>query len=917
MSLRSRLATWWKAIRQPARLREQMSEELDFHIQSYSADLVRSGVPHAEARRRARAALGSIAASSEQCRAAWGTRFVDDLWSDLRVAVRRLVKSPGFAAVAIGSLALGIGANTAIFSIAKHVLLDRLNVPHAADLKLLEWTSNRKSAVHSEWGDMDHGGDGELSSSFSYPIFEALRKENRGLSDLFAFKDVGLLDATVDGQAEALPAELVSGNYYRQMDVQPQLGRGLEEQDDRAGAAPAITISDGYWTRRFSRSPDVIGKTVLLNLNPVTIVGVNPAGFTGAKSVQTSPDVFAAITLEPQLVTHTWGGPTLLSNPNRWWVNVMARTRPEVSEAAAQAQLSATLQNAVMTLMKPKAGDSIPRLLLSDGSRGLNESGKQLAQPLTVLLALVGLVLALACANLANLLLSRSAAQQREMSVRLALGAGRKRILRHVLTESLLLAVCGGALGLLVGYLGRNALLTFTADPSSAAGPMQASFSWGVFAFNAGLSILTGLVFGLAPAWQSTRTQLRGSLQNNAHTVTRQRRGYSGRAIVAIQIAISMLLVAGAGVFLRTLVNLNKVDAGFEWRDLVLFDISPPPVRYPAGKDAELYQRLEERLAATPGVESVTAASIPLLANSGSSDDFVPTGTTPKDGDNTAEEDEFVGDSYFTTMGIRMLAGRTFTPRDTASSQRVAVVNQALAQKDFPGQSAIGKTFTTSDFKDNKLLFTIVGVCANSHYSRLRTEPPPMFYLSYRQAPDVSWGMTFAVRTRVARTALTPTLRAAVQSVDRDVPLTNVRTQKEQIDQITLNERIFADLTSGFGLLALVLASIGIYGVLAYSVSRRTSEIGIRMALGARRQTVLAMVLRETVWMAAAGVAAGTLGAVAMGRLIANMLYGLKPSDPATLAASAAILSVVAIGAGAIPARRAATVEPTQALRHE
>jgi predicted permease len=894
-----------------------VKDEFEFHIENYAADLMRGGMARDEAMRRARAELGSFAAGTEQCRAAWGTRFVDEVWSDLRVAARRLAKSPGFAAVAIGSLALGIGANTAIFSIAKHVLLDRLNVPHATELRLMQWTSPKNSAVHAMWGDWGPGGEGTISTSFSYPVYEELRRQNRNLSDLFAFKDTGRMDVTIDGQAEVAQSELVSGNYYQQMGVRTQLGRGIEERDDREGAAPAITISDGYWTRRFNRSPSVIGRTIVVNLNPVTIVGVNPAGFTGAKSVQTSPDIFAPLALEPRVVTHAWGGTSLLTNPNRWWVQIMARTRPGASDAAAQAQLSAALRNAVIALIKPKAGEAIPHLLVSDGSRGMNEAGRQLAQPLTVLLALVGLVLLLACANLANLLLSRSAARQREMGMRLALGAGRARILRHVLTESLLLAFCGGALGLLAGYLGRNALLTFTADPSSQAAPMEASFSWGVFAFNAGLSLLTGMIFGLAPAWQSTRTQLRGTRQDSAHTVTRHRRGYGSKSIVGFQIAISMLLVAGAGVFLRSLVNLNKVDAGFEWRNLVLFEIDPPPMRYPAGKEADLYQRIEERLAAIPGVESVTAASTPLLSNNGSNDDFAPTGMKPRNGEATAEDNNYVGDTYFTTMGIPLLAGRTFTPRDTANSERVAVVNQAMVQKYFAGQNAIGKTFATSGNKDEKLLFTIVGVCGNSRYSDLRSEPPPIFYLSYRQASDVSWGMTFAVRTRVGRAAITPTLRAAVQSIDRDLPLIDVRSQKEQIDQIMLTDRMFADLTGGFGLLALVLASIGIYGVLAYSVSRRTSEIGIRMALGARRQAVLAMVLREAVWMAALGVGAGGAAALAMGRLIASMLYGLKSWDPATLVASAALLALVAIGAGAIPARRAATVDPMRALRHE
>ncbi len=916
MSVRSRVRTWWRAIFRAEDLGRQVSEELAFHIESYAAELEGRGVPHTEALRRARVELGSVTARGEDCRRAWGAQFLDDLAGDIRYALRMLRKSPGFTAVAVGSLALGIGANAAIFSIAKHVLLDRLNVPHAADLRLLEWTSKKPSAVHSVWGDWDKGGDGVTSSSFSYPIYRELRKENRELRDLFAFKDSGRMDVTVDGQAEVVQSELVSGNYYQQMEVQPPLGRAIGEQDDRVSAAPVVTISDGYWAKRFQRSPSVIGKTILLNLQPVTIVGVNPKGFTGAKSVQTSPEVFAPLALEPQLGLHIWTD-SLMESPKRWWVQIMARTRPGVSDPAAQAQLSATLQNAVVALMKPAKGDAVPRLLVTDGSRGLNEAGKQLAQPLAVLLGLVGLVLLLACANLANLLLARSCARQREMSVRLALGAGRARILRHVLTESLLIAFLGGALGLLLGYLGRNALLVFTADPTSEAEPMQAAFSWGVFGFTAGLSLVTGLLFGLVPAWTATRTQTQTGLKDSTHTATRRRQGYGGKAIVGFQIAISMLLVAGAGMFLRTLVNLNRIDPGFDSRNLILFAVNPPASRYPPEQVADLIERVEDRLRATPGVDAAAAASVPLLANDNSMDDFVPVGKVEKKGESTGESDNYVGDDYFATMRIPMIAGRSFNTRDTATSQYVAVVNQALAQKYWGNANPIGKAFWTTDAHDKKLTYTIVGLCANTRYSSLRRDPPPIFYLSYRQAPDVSWGVTFAVRTRLPRAAMTPTLRAAVQSVDRDLPLIDVRTQKEQVDQTTMSERMFADLTGGFGVLALVLASIGIYGVLAYSVSRRTSEIGIRMALGAQRRSVLGMVLGEAAWIAAVGVAVGMGAALGMGKLVASMLYGLKSWDPVTLAGSAVLLGLVALGASWIPARRAAGVDPMRALRHE
>ncbi len=917
MSLRSRLATCWRALFHGSALDRQVTEELQFHVDSYAEDLMRSGVPREEARRRARAELGSLAAGKENCRAAWGTRFLDELRGDLRYAVRVLSKSPGFAAIAVGSLALGIGANTAIFSIAKQALLDRLNVPHPEQLRLLQWTSKRNSAVHSIWGDYRHGRDGIYSPVFAYPIYQILRRENRQLSDLFAYKDAGEMNASIDGEAEVVHAELVSGNYYTGMGILPQLGRSIEPFDDgKPGGSPVVVISDGYWRRRFNRSPSVVGRTIVLNLVPVTIVGVNPPDFTGAANVQISPDIFAPIAMQP-LLTPRNGEESLLSGSTRWWIHIMARATPGVSDAAAQAQLSVTLQNAVVATMLPKKNESIPRLLVTDGSRGLNETGATLAHPLYVLLSLVGLVLLLACANIANLLLARSAARQREMSVRVALGAGRARIVRQVLTESLLLALLGGVGGLLLGYAGRAALLRMIAHLSAQPMIRAAAFNWEIFAFTAALSVVTGVLFGAAPAWRATRTQVNASLKDNLHTATRVRRGYGGKTIVAFQIAVSMLLVAGAGVFLRTLINLNRVDPGFDPRNVVLFQIHPPASRYVYSNRSVLFGQIEQRLQAVPGVDSATASSVTFLANDRSMDDFAPIGGKAHSGGTQAELDVYVGDRFFSTMRIPILAGRALTPTDRETSLKVAVINQALAQEYYPGENPIGKTFATTDLHDKKLVYQIVGVCANTRYANLRDDPPPVYYLSERQAPDITLGATFAIRTKLPESTIAPLVRRAVQSVDRDLPLIDLRTQAEQIDSITTEERIFADLTSGFGLLALLLACIGIYGITAYSVAQRTNEIGIRMALGAQPGRVLRMVLSESLWLGVVGIVAGLGAALVMGRLIASMLYGVRAYDPATLATAALLLIVVATAASWVPARHAAGIDPMQALRLE
>jgi predicted permease len=916
MSMQSRMRTWWRAVTRRAEVNAQVDEELRFHVESYAEDLMRRGVPRDEAIRRAYAELGSLAAARENSRQALGTLWIDELRGDLRYALRMLAKSPGFTAIAVGSLALGIGANTAIFSIASHALLDRLNVPHSRDLRLFAWRSKPDGVVGSTWGDSDSGPEGDWSTSFSYPVYQILRRENRSLEDIFAFKDAGRMNVTVDGQAEVVQSELVSGNYFQQMEIGPQLGRLIGPEDDaKPGVSPVVVIGDAWWSRRFGRSPSAIGKTIVVNLVPMTIVGVSPPGFTGAKSVQTSPEIFAPLAMEPEIVTSFWKG-SLLENQKVWWMLMMARTKPGVPEAAAQAQLSTLLHSAVVATMQPKAGQPIPWLVLEDGSRGMNESAKMLAQPLYALLAMTGLVLLLACANMANLLLARATARQREMSVRLALGAGRSRILRQVLTESILLALCGGALGLLVAYLGQYALAQLTADPAGDASAMQVPFSWDVFIFNFALSLLTGILFGIAPAIQATRTQVRSSLQDHASTTTRRRRGYAGKTIAGFQVAISMLLVAGAGIFLRTLINLNRIDPGFDTHNLTLFSIDPPQSRYPQSRKPDVYGQVEQRLAAIPGVDSVSAMTITLLSNGAIQEEFVPIGR--KESVGKAEFNVAVGDAYFSTMRIPMVAGRPFNAHDTADSLKVAVINEALAKKEWPGENPIGRTFYTTDADDHKVIFQVVGICADTRYRNLRSDVAPVFYLSYRQAPDPPpGGISFAVRADVPKAGLLPSLRAAVQGVDRDLPLVDVRTQREQIDEITTNERMFADLTGGFGVLALVLACIGIYGVMAYSVSQRTNEIGIRMALGAPRQRVLRMVLGEASWMAILGVVAGVAGALALSRLIASMLFGLKPYDPLTFSGSAVLLLLVGLAASWIPARRAAHVDPMRALRHE
>ncbi|HLY41892.1 MAG TPA: ABC transporter permease [Terracidiphilus sp.] len=908
----TKLGSWLRAVAHRSRLEADMQEELQNHLEARTADLIRAGYAPEEAARRARIELGPALMHKEEMRASLGLRWFDELASDLRYATRMLRKSPGFTLIAVASLALAIGANTTIFTVAKQLLYARLDVPRPDELRLFRWVGDRNVLVHNLWGNWDNTDQGIDCSSFSYPVYLQLRAHNNVMQQIFAFKEDNM-NATVAGTALRTEIAMVSGDFYHALEVTPQLGRTIQPLDDGApGSGAVAVISDSLWTRAFNRSPAVLGQTITLNQFPVTIVGVNPRGFTGAQNVLTPADIFVPLSLITTIDQK--GGPTpLLSDTSEWWVNVMGRLKPGVAEASTQAALNVELSAAVHSTMRPQAGETMPRLELADGSRGLHFMDERVKKPMYVLGVFTGLVLLLACANVANLLLARGAQRQREMSVRLALGAGRLRVLRQLLTESLLLAGMGGAGGLLLGFLGRDALprlLTPPWEPNHVIMP----FDWWAFAFTAAITLATGILFGMAPAWMASHTEVSSSLKESGQTATRRRKGFSGKMIVGFQVALSTLLVAGAALFLRSLWALNAVDVGFNADNLVLMQINAPEARYPAGKDVALFRDLEQRLAAVPGAEQVTLSSIALISGSGSNGGFVVEGEKPHPGKRKPELFNLVGNTFFSTMQIPIVGGRGFGAQDTASSLKVAIINEALARERFPGVSPIGKRFKLGG--DTDPWHQIVGVVADTHYSKLRDQMPPQFYLPYVQQEQVG-GMTFELRTRLSPGDILPSLQHVVQSADRDLPIVDLRTQRQQINAAMQIERTFAILTSSFGLLALALACVGIYGVMAYSVAQRTNEIGIRLALGAERGRVQRMILGESTMLSGAGVVVGICGALAMGRLVKSMLYGIRSNDPLTLVVSVALLLLVALLASWIPARRAAGVEPMQALRHE
>lgn len=914
----SQLCTWSRAVFHRRELEERMESELASHLEILTDDLVRSGLPWEEAARRARIAVGPLLKHKEEMRASLGLRWWDQLWADGRYALRILRKTPAFTAVAVISLALGIGANTAIFTAAQHMLLDRLHVSHPEQLRMFYWSEPRQGVVDDMWGFWDDlAGGGEVSSSFSYPVYEDLRRQNRSLADVMAFKPYGEMTVTIGGEAHVMEAEMVSGNFYSVLGVSPQLGRVIQESDDGpVGSGPVVTISDRLWTDRFGRSSQVIGKVIRVNSIPMTIIGVNPPGFTGAYSAQNSPDIFLPFSMQPivapQSSTPPWT-PSLLVNEKLWWLLVMGRVRPDVSTAAAEASLNVTLNAAVRATMTVGKKDEIPRLLLRDGSRGQNPYVEGFQKPILVLMTLSGLVLLLACTNLANLLLARAGARKRETSMRLALGASRGRILRQMMTESLMLSLTGGAGGLLLAWGIRNAVPRLMSK-AWAPPAFSAKFSWPIFAFAIAISILTGIIFGLAPAWQASRVQVGSSLKDSGQTITHRSRGLAGKAIVILQVALSLLLVFGAGLFVRSLVHLERTPLGFRSHNLLLFDVELPEKLYPKAASIAILQRLQERLSAVPGAKNVTLTRVPLISGNASNSTFVPEGQQRKPTGNPSVLMNNVGEHFFSTFGIPIVAGRGFDTQDTPTSQKVAVVNESLAKTYYPNVDPVGRTFQAG--LNHPVTMQIVGVCGDARYYRVEKKVEPTFYAPYWQTDGIR-GATFAIATRLQGQSMLPSVRDAVRGIDPNLPMMNVRTQDEQIAANLQPERIFAVLTGAFGVLALILACIGIYGIMAYTVVQRTSEIGVRLALGAVPRQILEMILKDASHMSIAGIVIGITFSLLLARFIRSIVFGITASDPVTLSGAALVLLLVALGASWVPARRAAGVQPTEALRHE
>mgnify|MGYP001404369461 CR=1 FL=1 len=823
------------------------------------------------------------------------------LWQDVRYGLRMLVKSPGFTAVAVLSLALGIGANTAIFSLLNAVLLKSLPVRNPQELRVVNWVGHNASLCNFTGGGSRSTPDGgQVMASFPYATYRDFRDRGTGFAEVFAFSPIFGCTALTPAGPTSSDGLMVSGNFFQGYGAQTLIGRTLTPQDDRSESEPVAVITYRWWERQFGLDPNTLGRPVYLNKLPFTIVGILPKRYAGPMAGD-GANFYVPMSAQPQLLS---GYP--LDSYDHWWVEVMARLAPDADEGQAKAVLAGIFRQA---LTAPGATSKMdqPDILLEDGSRGPLMSRRWMAQQIYVLMAAVGLVLLVACANLASLLLARGAARQHEYAVRGAIGAGRWRLARQSLTESLLLALAGGALGLAFAHVGKTAILSMLGGPLEDF-HFDAGNDVRVLIFTFGVSLATALLFGLLPALRSAWINPVAGIK--ARTMAGVSRLRLGKTLVTIQVGLSLLLVVGAGLAVRTFANLSSVDVGFDTENLLLFQLNAGQAGYEKDQLGEFYNGLSRSLAAIPGVRGVSYSSmVPLGGGKSSSGISIP-GRPAKPDEHLQADQMVVNESFFSTMGISLLQGRTFESSDTADSTHVAVVNEAFVREFLPDEYPMGRIF-----KHGSMDVQIVGVCGNAKYWNLRSEVPPIMYLPYPQWREGR--MCFEVRSGLPAESIVPAVRKTAAALDRNIPLTDVCTQTEQIDQQLTNERLFASLCGFVAVLALSLSCIGLYGLMAYNVARRRSEIGIRMALGARPRDVAWPVVRDALLMTGIGAVLGGAGALVLVRLIKSMLYGVAPHDPLTLAASTLLLLAVAALAAWLPARRAARIDPMVALRCE
>ena len=829
----------------------------------------------------------------------------------LKFAIRTLFRTPFVTAIAIVSLALGIGATAGIFSVFHQVLLQSLAVPDPSELVNL-------SAPGPKPGFQSCGRAGDCDVVFSYAMFRDLQEIQTVFTDIAAHVGFGA-NLAYEAQTSSGEGLLVSGSYFPVLELQPALGRLLNSNDDKlVGESRVVVLSYNYWSSRFGLDPTILNKQVIVNGQSLTIVGVAPKGFDGT-TIGMRPAVFVPITLRSVLDAAT--GWSLRTD---YWAYLFARLRPGVTIEAARASLGTQYHAIINDVEAPLQKDMSPQtmarfrakpILLAPGGRGQSSVPDEAKTPLRLLLGVTAFVLLIACANIANLLLARSAARAGEMAIRLSIGASRARLIGQLLTESLLLAVLGGIAGLVVAHW--TLVLVTSLLPPEVQHTITFSISGTVILFGIGLTFATGLLFGLFPALHSTRPDLVSTLKNQAGQPSGAKGAARFRLLLATsQIALAMMLLASSGFFVKSLLNVSRVDLGFKVDHVATFGLSPDLNGYSFDRTRLFFPRLEDELRAEPGVTAVTVSNVPILAGRNRQRDVAVQGF--KAGPDTDSNSHYnkVGPGYFSALGIPLIAGREFTDADTVNSAKVAVVNQTFAKKFGLGSDAVGKLMGAGDGYRSKLDMTIVGVVEDAKYSEVKQKVPPQFFMPYRQDKELG-GMHVYVRTSGDVAQAASAITAVVKRLDPNLPIEELETLPEQVRNNTFLDRMMTTLSAAFALLATLLAAIGLYGVLAYTVAQRTREIGLRMALGAAPDRVRGMVLRQVAIMTLVGALVGLAGALGVGKGAQSILFQMTGADPTVLALSAVALALVALCAGFIPAHRASRVDPMRALKYE
>jgi len=888
-----------KASFRRGRAENDLTEELQFHLRNEIEKSIAAGMTPEAARYAALHSFGGVDQVKEQCRDVRRIRWIEESCQDMKFGLRMFLKNPGFTAVAVFTLAIGIGSTTAVFGLVDCVLLEMLPVRNPEQLVLF-------------------ANVGGLNTPFSYPHYKRHRDESQALSGVIAFAATDL-DASVDGKAERLQGQFVSGNYFSVLGVGTALGRSLTDEDDRIpGGHPVAVIGAGYWQRRFGGEPSAVGKTVILQGYPFTIVGVVPREFFGLE-VGNSPDISIPVMMKSQLAPK----PSYLTDPGVGWLQIAGRTKPGVTTAEAQADAFVTYQRLKEDTLKslppgipPQLKQMIleTRLELQSASQGLNHLRSRFSRPLLILMAAAGMTLLIVCSNIANLMLARSTRRRREFAVRLAIGAGRRRLIQQLFTESLLLATLGGLAGLFLAHWISRLLLALVSG-GSAPVFLNLNLDYRLLGFTATVTLTTALLFGLLPALRATKVSLNNALKQGNERTDRARYGTSSaKVLVVLQVALSMVLLIGAGLLFRTLQNLWHVDTGFNRENVLLFSLNPSSAGNTQKRLAALYRQVLVNLTTIPGILSASASQFSPVGGNYWINVVSLEGYVPRPDEDMQVEVNLISPGYLKTLGIPLLAGRSFIPQDNENSPKVAIINETMARRYFATINPIGKRMGFGPI-ENSAQIEIVGLAKDVAYGHLRHPARPMVYVPYSQ--EMLSEMTFAVRSQSNPLGLVAQIQQQVQAIDRNLPLLRVKTLNTQIEESLVQERMVGTLLDSAGMLGLLIACMGLYGLLSYSVAGRTHEIGIRMAVGAKSRDVLKLILGQGTLLTMLGVSIGLVAAVGLSHFLSSLLYGVSAVDPVTYSVLPLAFILVASLACYIPARRATKVDPVVALRCE